>query len=132
MKYFFGSAIIISLALLFISCGIDNRGYDKPPPQTKILDVRVNPGTVAPKDTATFTCLIKDSTDSRFRYIWYVSEGKLLGVKYLQDYNAYQSENNRVKWIATDKKGTYLFDVYAYNGTSDSTSVDMKFKITVK
>ena len=51
--------------------GGDNPGDDGPPPlQTQIFEVRVEPGTVAVGDTARFTAVIKDSTDSRFKYYW--------------------------------------------------------------
>ena len=39
-----------------------------PPPQTIILRIEKEPDPVATGDTATFTCVIEDSTDERFKF----------------------------------------------------------------
>ncbi len=131
---YFLSAILMAITLY--SCGFptDTGGDQSRPPQTKILKVLVQPDTVAPSDTAAFTCVITDSMDSRFTFYWFIGFGKVEGAKLIGIGNVeYTSESSwSIKWIAPDKSDTYYFLVSVDNGSSDSVSVDKNFSITVK
>ena len=121
--------------VLLYGCNLplgDSGGDQIHPPQTKILEVRVQPDTVAPADTASFTCVITDSTDTRFKFLWYINQGNVIGAKYSDKYGGYVSDSNMVKWKAPSQADVYAFDVYAFNGAKDSASVDQSFRITVK
>ena len=122
------------LAVLLYSCGLptDGGGPQILPPQTEILEVRVQPDTVAPGDTARFTCIIKDSLDKRFKFHWVIDKGKVLGASLESKTNSqYISESNTVKWVATTTKGHFLFGVFVDNGAIDSSDVRRGFYITV-
>jgi len=110
----------------------DSGGTENRPPQTQILKAYAVPDTVAPGDTARFVCVIKDSTDNRFKFLWYIGQGKVLDAEYSNTYNGYVSNTNTIKWEAPIKEGSYSCDVYAYNGSKDSVSVDDVLQITVK
>jgi hypothetical protein len=131
--------LVVFFAALFLhGCWFSNSGAvggggDRvKPPQTKILKVLVQPDTIAPGDTARFICIIKDSTDKRFKFEWHVDKGKVLGAEFIDtDYSAYVSETNSIKWIAPDSEGYYHFAVFVNNGAKDSLSVQDGFFIKV-
>lgn len=112
----------------------DTGGDQLPPRQTVILGVRVQPDTVAPGDTAFFTCVIEDSLDKRFKFYWTINAGKVIGVKYSDTYefSGYASDSNTVQWIAPATKEHFLFYVGADDGAVDSSRVEsVAFGITV-
>jgi len=120
---------------LLHACGMynDGGGDQYHPPQTKILDVKVQPDTVAPGDTARFTCIIKDSTDKRFKFYWYIDQGEVLNAKMFDDKPiVYKTKVNNVQWIAPNKSGFHSFTVLTDNGSKDSVSVDESFVIIVE
>jgi len=120
---------------LLHACGMynDGGGDQYHPPQTKILDVKVQPDTVAPGDTARFTCVIKDSTDKRFKFGWLIDAGEVLGAEFIGgNYNEYVSETSSIKWVAPKSKDYYEFTVFANNGSKDSISVQDGFTIVVE
>ena len=120
---------------LLHACGMynDGGGDQEHPPQTQILDVKVQPDTVAPGDTASFTCIIKDSTDKRFKFYWVVDTGEVIGAeKQNVGSNEYVSEGNYIKWVAPNKRDQYLLGVIVNNGTKDSVEVREGFLIVVK
>lgn len=121
------------LAVLLYGCGFPiDSGDDIQSLQTKILKVLVQPDTVAPGDTASFTCVIKDSIDTRFKFYWLIQYGKVEGaIQY--GYYDYKSGNSRsIKWIAPEKSDTYNFEVTVDNGSADSSWVKKSFSITIK
>ena len=127
------------LAVLLYGCGLpsDGGGPQILPHQTEILEVRVQPDTVAPADTASITCVITDSTDTRFKFYWVSGDGKVLGAKLIDgglgsDYEYGSGSSPSIKWIAPDKSDTYSFLVSVDNGSSDSTSVNQNFSVIVK
>jgi len=122
------------LTVLLYSCGLssDGGGPQILPHQTEILEVRVQPDTVAPEDTARFSCIIKDSLDKRFKFHWVIDKGKVLGANLESKTNSqYVSESNTIKWVAITTKGQFLFGVFVDNGAIDSSDVRKGFYITV-
>lgn len=124
------------LAALLYACRLpaDSGGDEEHPPlQTKILDVKVKPDTVAPGDTASFTCVIEDSLDKRFKFYWLIDKGQVLGAEFIGgNYSAYKSNTNSIRWIAPNLNTYYHFTVYADNGSKDSLSVQYRFLIVVE
>ncbi len=109
----------------------DTGGDKAMPYQTRILEVKIQPDTVAVGDTARITCIIRDSTDKRFLFLWHFSRGKILHAMYNSTLQGYTSDtSNYVFWIAPDLTGLYGFDVKVNNG-SDSTPVTQGFDIRV-
>jgi hypothetical protein len=93
----------------------------------------VQPDTVAPGDTASFTCIIEDSLDERFKFGWLIDEGEVLGAEFIGgNYSEYVSDTNSIRWIAPQKKGRYQFTVFANNGSEDSLAVQDGFSIIVE
>lgn len=135
MKTLHSFILVVIVGMLLYGCNFlpnDTGGDEILPPQTSILDVRVEPDTVAPGDTASFTCVIEDSTDDRFRFGWLIDDGKVLSAEFIGgDYSEYISNTNSIQWIAPLSKGDYLFAVFVNNGSEDSLSVDDGFRIVV-
>ncbi|HKI45932.1 MAG TPA: hypothetical protein VKA08_11435 [Balneolales bacterium] len=112
--------------------GSTDPGDKAMPYQTRIIEVKKQPDTVAVGDTARITCIIRDSTDKRFQFYWDFSRGEVLHAKYDPAYQGYTSDtSNYVFWIAPNLSGLYGFDVKVDNG-SDSTPVTQGFDIRVK
>jgi hypothetical protein len=88
--------------------------------QTRILRVEVEPNPVAVGDTATFTCIIEDSTDERFRFRWHI-EGE----------PTITTDVDRLRWIADVEPRVYQNGVRADNGSEDSLSVSKGFSVEV-
>jgi hypothetical protein len=94
----------------------------KPDPifrQTEILRVEVEPSPVPVGDTATFTCVIEDSTDERFEFRWFL------------DAPTRVTDTNQINWVAEVDTGEYRFRVEVDNGSEDSVSVNRGFTIEV-
>ncbi len=60
---------IVMIALLE-ACGSGEGPDTYYPPQTRIVRIDLTPDTVATRDTVLIHCVIKDSTDTRFKYYW--------------------------------------------------------------
>jgi hypothetical protein len=120
------------VAVLLHACNFpsDSGGDELRPPQTEILDVRVQPDTVAPGDTASLTCVIEDSLDERFLFRWDIDKGEVLGAK--KENNFFISEDDNIRWIAPSKESSYLIGVIADNGSEDSLSAREGFTIVVE
>ena len=106
--------LFISITLLAVVSGCghfpgapDSGGTENRPPQTQILKAYAVPDTVAPGDTARFVCVIKDSTDNRFKFLWYIGQGKVLDAEYSNTYNGYVSNTNTIK--VGSKNSFFLF-----------------------
>lgn len=101
--------------------------------QTRILQVKVQPDTVAVGDTARITCFIQDSTDKRFKYYWRFSYGKVLNAQYDSVYEGYVSgHRNYVFWIAPDSPGLYWGNGVEVDNSSDSIPPTIGFALHVK
>ena len=92
------------------------------PFQTRILEVRVQPNPVAVGDTVTFTCIIEDSLDERFKFSWNFDRSSD------QDTT---TEVNYVKWEAPDTVAVLNHGVNVDNGALDSLAPSRAFRIEV-
>lgn len=126
----------ILIVVLLHACGFpaDSGGDQERPPQTRIIDVLVQPDTVAPGDTASFTCIIEDSLDKRFKFYWVIDSGLALNGEITDsDYpSRYRTDNNSMKWESPQEAGFYSFEVTANNGSKDSVGVRSSFSIVVE
>ena len=95
-----------------------------PPDQTKIVRVEVEPNPVVKGDTARFVCIIEDSLDTRFSFVWQLSGPG--GGRFITD-------ENTLPWIAPTgiPDTTYTHLVTADNAAEDSARVSMTFRVTV-
>jgi hypothetical protein len=114
-------AAALTAALLLAGCdfGIKSGKPERTPLQTQILRVEVDPNPVVAGDTATFTCVIADSTDERFEFRWFL------------DAPTRVTESNQTDWVAEVDTGEHRFRVEADNGSTDSTSVNRGFTVEV-
>ena len=89
--------------------GGGNPGDDGPPPlQTQIFEMRVEPDTVAVGDTARFTAVTKDSTDSRFGFHWSFGAGSPNGAV---------TKDSTVLWTAPEEDEVLATRVRADRGS---------------
>lgn len=103
----------VIFSFLLISCDLSISGSDfwdgdiEIDWQTEIIKVEINPDTVEVNERITFTCIIKDSADTTFDFIWYIQP----------DYadTAHVTSENRFSIIAPDSAGSYTGQVYADN-----------------
>jgi len=109
----------MTIAVLLLG-GCDSGKPDPILRQTEILRVEVEPSPVPVGDTATFTCVIEDSTDERFEFTWTIEgEGQTI------------TEDNTLQWAANVETGSYSSLVRADNGSEDSLSVSEDFTVEV-
>ena len=105
------------------------------PDQTTILSAYAVPNTVAPGDTALFVCNISDSTDSTFKFYWYMpSIGTYIGGKdtTYHGVKCFYSSENHIKWKAPSNPDNYIvINVIVDNGSIDAMWVQSNFTITV-
>ena len=125
--------LIACLVAVLVQACLLTGNRSRLPSQTKILRVRVQPDTVAPGDTASFTCVIKDSSDKRFKFNWAIDSGRVLGAAWLSPpINNYISDVNHIRWVAPTESKKYFQGVNVFDGSKDSSSVDAVFSIVVK
>jgi len=110
------------LAVLFLGVSCTTSPEIQPPSQTRILRVEVEPNPVMVGDTATFTCIIEDSLDERFRFAWN------FGFNSAKDT---VTEKNWAKWKAPDTVRTFNHTVNVSNGSQDSLPASRSFNISV-
>lgn len=109
----------MTIAVLLLG-GCDSGKPDPILRQTEILRVEVEPSPVPVGDTATFTCVIEDSTDERFEFTWTIEgEGQTI------------TEDNALQWVANVETGSYSSLVRADNRSEDSLSVSEEFTVEV-
>ncbi|HKI45053.1 MAG TPA: hypothetical protein VKA08_06940 [Balneolales bacterium] len=111
----------------------ESNGGDQPP-QTRILKAYATPSTVAPGDTAQFVCVIADSTNTKFRFYWYIYHGTPIDgtdTTYGGD-GVYMTLGNQIKWKATSQPDSYSFEITVDDGSKDSIWVNGVFDVTVK
>jgi len=113
---------VIIVVIFLITTQCSTAPDPSPPLQTRILQVKVQPNPVAVGDTATFTCIIADSMDSRFKFYWGFDD--VLGDTVTED--------NIIEWIAPNNPGEFLHTVTVNNGTEpDSIPTNKGFTIEV-
>jgi hypothetical protein len=115
--------VVIIVGLLLIASYCTTTPELETPSQTQIIEVRVAPNPVAVGDTATFTCIIEDSLDERFRFQWGIE-----GDGSLQDT---VTKENIFKWVAPNNPKKYLHTVDVDNGAQDSLPTGKSFTVTV-
>ncbi len=142
MKHFFG--LIIGI-LIVVSCikfeGYSDGGGDTGIGginQTQILKVYANHFNIKRGDTTRITCVIKDSLDKRFIFVWQFSYGKALDVRDTTwttqgIIKAYSSgHRNYIDWVApTDTAGFFGITVRANNHAIDSVAVESATGVNV-
>ena len=109
------------LTAVLILTGCDSFGGDEYRPfVTEILDVRVEPNPVPAGDTAVFTCVVKDSTDTTLSFVWFLGE------------ELDTTRTNPTKWTAPSDTGTYNHKVQVTRpGDADVQSTQERFTVTV-
>jgi hypothetical protein len=90
--------------------------------QTRILQVRVQPSSIPPGSTATFTVAIADSSNPSFEYRWY-----LAGVR-----PVILSDTNAVTWEAPKQTGTATHVVVADNGSDSLSAPTREFTVMIE
>ena len=115
------TSYLLLTGILFIS-QCSTAPDPSPPLQTRILQVKVEPNPVAMGDTATFTCIIADSLDKRFRFEWGFEEV----------FGDTVTEENMIEWTAPNTQGEFIHTVTVNNGTeSDSIPTSKSFTVNV-
>jgi len=127
MKRIFGLCIVISA--LLEGCLAGQSPETTYPPQTRIVRIDLTPDTVATKDTVLIHCVIEDSMDTRFTYIWLLGKDTLavsglINGPYIR-YIAPSLPNPNEKVF--EDKGSVIVD----NGKTDSLAVSKEFIIPV-
>ncbi len=121
MKRIIWYSIIITVFLYACDLsGLGDSGAPNPP-QIRILSIKVRPDTVAPGDTASFTCVFIDSSMTNLKFFWYVRNGTAIGGKdttYAGNI-VHMTLKNHIRWKAPDQPGTYGFGVDEDNGSRD-------------
>ena len=78
-------------------CDTEIGGGKSDPPVTEILRVEVEPDPVAVGDTATFTCVITDSTDSNLAFYWVLEN----------TFEVPRTKTNTFEWVAPSVIDTF-------------------------
>jgi len=126
-------SIFTLLSIIVLACDIQigsGGGEPVPIPQTKVLEIRMTPDTVAVNDTLLIECIIEDSLDSRFKFDWRLEEFRKEPVEGKLD-------GNKIKWVAKNlnfQSDTFqLFgSVIIDNGSKDSIEVRETISIIIK
>lgn len=106
MKYLLSFSILIA----FYSCSVDGTEDYEDIFQTRILSVEINPQPVTRGDTLKLKCIITDSLDSSFKYLW-----KIEGMSDIE------TSQNSLNIIWKNPPGTY-------NGFVDVDNSDDKLR----
>jgi len=93
--------LVLALLAMLPGCDLEltggsNPGDDQPEFQTEILAVLIEPDPVVAGDTATFTCIIRDSLDTRFRFRCF-----------LEGSSPVTTNTNQLHWKAPVEPGDY-------------------------
>lgn len=109
------------LVTVLLLSGCDSFGGDEYRPKvTEILEVRVEPNPVAVGDTAVFTCVVEDSTDTTLSFVWFLGE------------KVDTTRTNQTKWIAPSETRTYSHKVRVVRpGDASVQSTQERFTVTV-
>ncbi len=134
MKRIVWYSIIITVFLCACNLsGLGDSGAPNPP-QIRILSIKVRPDTVAPGDTASFTCVFVDSSLTNLKFFWYIPKGTAIGGKdttYAGN-QVYLTLRNHIRWKAPTQPGNYSFTVFEDNGTKGTAPSGEGFGVLVK
>lgn len=128
IKHYSKLFILVILATYVASCGNilgdnfwgdDNRWYGW---ETEILRVQIDPNPVVAGETVTFRCIIKDSLDTSFYYLWIVNKDSS---------NQIRTEDNTYKIEAPGIPGNYVGNVYVSNDSPNHSAVSGDFTYEV-
>ena len=113
-------AAVLAALLLLTGCDNFGGGDEYHPFVTEILRVEVEPNPVAVGDTAVFTCVVEDSTDTTLSFIWFLGE------------ELDTTQTNQTSWIAPSETGTYSYKVRVERpGDSSVHFTQERFEVTV-
>lgn len=113
-------AATVAAALLLAGCG--GMGGGEPPPVTDILRVEVKPNPVAAGDTAVFTCIVEDSTDTTLTFKWNLEN----------TFGITDTDTNQYRWEAPSEPKTYSHTVIVErSGDSSVDPVQQPFETKV-
>ena len=122
--------------MVLIACDLSSLGGSGAPYplQIKILSIKVRPDTVAPGDTASFTCVFVDSSLTNLKFFWYIPYGTAIGGKDTTygGNPVHMTLQNHIRWKAPSQSGTYGLEVFEDNGTKETAPVDEGFRVPVK
>ena len=135
-------ALLFFSIWLAASCNIsayeDGGGEKGGAYQTRILRVYAKPDTVARGDTTRITCVIEDSLNKSFIFVWFFQFGKTINTKdttwgspsnYMWQTSGHR---NYIDWVApTDTASGFGIDVRVDNN-SDSIAVESGTGVWVK
>ncbi len=134
MKRIVWYSIIITVFLCACDLsGLGDSGAPNPP-QIRILSIKVRPDTVAPGDTASFTCVFVDSSMTNLKFFWHIHNGTAIGGKDTTYAGSmvYLTLQNHIMWKAPTQPGTYYFEVEEDNGTKETGPASEGFGVPVK
>jgi len=135
--------LLLASLWVFTSCNItayEDGGGEKGGGiyQTRILKVYADPDTVARGDTTRITCVIEDSLNKSFIFVWFFKFGKTVNTrdttweqpaKYIWQSSGHR---NYIDWVApTDTSSGFGIDVRVDNH-SDSIAVESGTGVWVK
>ncbi len=122
--------------MVLVACDLSGLGDSGAPnpPQIRILSIKVRPDTVAPGDTASFTCVFVDSSLTNLKFFWYIPKGTAIGGKDTTYAGSmvYLTLKNHIRWKAPTQLGFYGFSVTEDNGSENSGPASMGFSFSVK
>ena len=107
------------LSAVLAACEIPMGGNEYDPPAATILDVRLEPDPAALSDTATFTCIIKQTT-SALRYICSFPGG----------FDG--TETNQYQWIASVPPGSYQVVIALRRTGFEKVQSSARFTVVAK
>lgn len=130
MKYFTYPKLFIMLILVTyaVSCGNllgdnfwgdNNQWYGW---ETEIMSVDISPNPVETGEKITFTCIIKDSLNTSFYFLWIVNKDSS---------GQARTEENTFTIQAPDIPGDYEGNVYVTNDRPNYSAVDEDFTYQV-
>lgn len=121
---------VIVIALMASDCTLGTPDPE-PIPQTRVLEIKLTPDTVAVGDTVLIHCVIEDSLDSRFKFYWNLGEERTIPVNG-------SFTGPRIKWWAkgfehldSGEVQTPIRGVRVDNGSQDSITDYKSFEIPV-
>ena len=138
MKKIYWFFLVIMTLVTACGSGPTDTGPEYYPPQTRILKIIVQPDTVAPADTATITCIIADSTNTRFGFYWQFNEYGNYGTPVggidttFEGNHVTLTYSNHIKWIAPEVNRGFEFGLWVDDGSRDSAAVEGTFSIFIK
>ena len=133
--------ITVCILLAIMGCKLKISGFDTTspgdlPPQTTIISAYAVPETIAPGDTSMFVCNISDSTDSTFKFYWYMpSVGTYISGRDTTYYGdkVFYTTGNHIQWKAPNKPDNYIIiNVTVDKGSKDAVAVDANFSVVVQ